>query len=155
MPSMPLRQKLVLACLAATALTPLPAAARDIEPSADAAPNSESADIARRLSDPANQVAATVALTALSEALLDIRIEPLRRALSAAGSDAASDLPPDARLRDLAGPEARQLPGTIGKRVPQAMSAAAGMAGAVQDMLPELKAAAERMKHAIPDQYRQ
>jgi hypothetical protein len=142
---MPLRQKFIAACLAASALTPLSASARD----------TEAADVAKRLSDPANQVAATVALTALSEALLDIRIEPLRRALSAVGSDAASDLPPDARLRDLAGPDAQQLPGTIGKRVPQAMSAAAGMAGAVQDMLPELKAAADKLKHAIPDQYRQ
>jgi hypothetical protein len=146
---MPLRQKLVIACLTATALTPLPAAARDIEPTP--APT----DVAKRLSDPANQVAATVALTALSEALLDIRIEPLRRALSAAGSDAADDLPPDARLRDLAGPGAQKLPGEIGRRVPQAMGAAAGMAGAVEDMIPELKAAAERMKHALPDQYRQ
>jgi len=142
---MPLRQKFIVACLAASALTPLPASARD----------SEAADVAKRLSDPANQVAATVALTALSEALLDIRIEPLRKALAAAGSDAAHDLPPDARLRDIAGPEAQELPGTIGKRVPQAMSAAAGMAGAVQDMLPELKAAADKLKHAIPDQYRQ
>ncbi|MBV1690801.1 hypothetical protein KRR38_24770 [Novosphingobium sp. G106] len=150
---MPLRQKFVIACLAASALTPLPALARDSEATSE--PSSEAANVAKRLSDPANQVAATVALTALSEALLDIKIEPLRKALSAAGSDAARDLPPDARLRDLAGPEARELPGTIGKRVPQAMSAAAGMAGAVQDMLPELKAAADKLKHAIPDQYGQ
>jgi hypothetical protein len=93
----------------------------------------------------------TVALTALSEALLDIRIEPLRRALAAAGSDAADDLPSDARLRDLAGPRAGKLPGEIGRRVPQAMGAAAGMAGAVQDTLPEIEAMVERMKRALPD----
>ena len=146
---MPLRQKFVLACLAASALTPLPAFAQDSE----AVP--EAATVAKKLSDPANQVAATVALTALSEALLDIRIEPLRKALAAAGSEGARDLPPDARLRDIAGPEAQELPGTIGKRVPQAMSAAAGMAGALQDMLPELKSAADKLKHALPDQYGQ
>ena len=146
---MPLRYKFIAACLAASALTPLPASARDSQTAPDAT------DVAKRLSDPSNQVAATVALTALSEALLDIRIEPLRKALAAAGSDAANDLPPDARLRDLAGPDAQTLPGTIGKRVPQAMSAAAGMAGAVQGMLPELKAAAAKLKHALPDQYGQ
>lgn len=142
---MPLRHKLIAACLAAFALTPLPAAARESEPD----------DVAKRLADPGTQIAATVALTALSEALLDIRIEPLRRALAAAGSDAADDLPPDARLRDLAGPGADKLPGEIGRRVPQAMGAAAGMAGAVQDMIPEIQAMAERMKRALPDQYRQ
>lgn len=146
---MPLRQKFLVACLAASALTPLPAAARDSE-----APT-QASDVAKRLSDPANQVATTVALTALSEALLDIRIEPLRKALAAVGSEGARDLPPDARLRDVAGPEAQNLPGTIGRRVPQAMGAAAGMAGALQDMLPELKSAADKLKHALPDQYGQ
>src|SRR4051812_3299337 len=74
--SMPLRQKLIIACLAASALTPLPALARDSEAVSDTAPEAapEVANVAKRLSDPANQVAATVALTALSEALLDIRI---------------------------------------------------------------------------------
>ena len=146
---MPLRQKLIVACLAASVLIPLPAVARDAGPSADLPTGP--ADVAKRLSDPTSQVAATVALTAFSEALLDLRIEPLRRALSAVGSDAANDLPPDARLRDLAGPGARKLPGEIGRRVPQAMGAAAGMAGAVQDMIPEFKAMAERMKQALPD----
>ena len=64
--------------------------------------------------------------------------------------DAAADLPPDARVRDLAGPTADKLPGAIGKRVPQAMGAAAGMAGAVQEMIPELHALAERMRGALP-----
>lgn len=137
---MPRRQKLSALLAAACALAPLPALAQD----------EAAADVARRLSDPANQVAVTVALTALSEALLDIRIDPIRRALAAAGSDAADDLPPDARLRDLAGPDAATLPGEIGRRVPQTMGAAAGMAGAVEDMLPELRHTMERLKDALP-----
>ena len=138
--AMPRRRLLSTVSFAALALAPLPALARD-----DGA-----SDVARQLSDPANQVAATVALTALSEALLDVRIEPLRRALGAMGSDMADDLPPDARLRDLAGPGARDLPGDIGRTVPKTMGAAAGMAGAVGDMLPELEAAIGRMKNALP-----
>jgi hypothetical protein len=143
-------QKFIAACLAALALVPLPAAARE----------QEQGDVAQRLSqrlaDPGTQVAVTVALTALSQALLDIKIEPLRRAMAAAGDmtgageGAAADLPLDARLRDLVGPGADKLPGEIGRRVPQAMGAAAGMTGAVQDMIPELKAMAERMKAALP-----
>ncbi|RZK02255.1 MAG: hypothetical protein EOO76_07685 [Novosphingobium sp.] len=137
---MPRRSLLSTVSLVALAFAPLPAFARD-----DAA-----GDVAKQLSDPGNQVAATVALTALSEALLDIRIEPLRRALGAIGSDRADDLPPDARLRDLAGPGARDLPGDIGRTVPKTMGAAAGMAGAVGEMLPELQAAIDRMKNALP-----
>ncbi|MCW1430313.1 hypothetical protein [Novosphingobium sp. JCM 18896] len=141
---MPRRILLSTVSLAALALAPLPAFARD-DASRDV-----TGDVAKQLSDPGNQVAATVALTALSEALLDVRIEPLRRALGAMGSDMADDLPPDARLRDLAGPGARDLPGDIGRTVPKTMGAAAGMAGAVGEMLPELQAAIDRMKNALP-----
>jgi hypothetical protein len=137
---MPLRPLLSLACLAALALAPLPVLARE----------QEHRDVAKRLSDPATQAQVTVALTALSEALLDMRIEPIRKAMSAAGDDTAADLPPDARLRDLAGPGAQKLPGEIGRRVPQTMGAAAGMAGALEEMLPELKATARRMRSALP-----
>jgi hypothetical protein len=59
-------------------------------------------------------------------------------------------MPKDARLRDLAGPEADRLPGEIGHRVPQAMGAAAGMAGAVEDMLPEINATVDRLRNALP-----
>jgi hypothetical protein len=139
---MRIRQPLFLACLAALALAPLPAAARE----------QERGDIAKRLSDPATQAKVTIALTALSEALLDMRIEPVRRAMAAAGDEAAADLPPDARLRDVAGPGARHLPGELGRRVPQTMGAAAGMAGAIEDMIPELKSTARRMRDALPRQ---
>jgi hypothetical protein len=139
---MPLRQPFSIACLAALVLAPLPAAAR----------GQDHDDVAKRLADPGTQAAVAVALTALSESLLDLRIEPIRRAMAAAGDDPASNLPPDARLRDLAGPAADRVPGEIGRRVPQAMGAAAGMAGAMEDMVPELKAIAERMKDALPKQ---
>jgi hypothetical protein len=135
------RHSLSLTCLAAVALAPLPAMAADTV---------DHQDIARRLSDPGAQVAATVALSALVESLLDMKIEPIRRAMAAAGDHAAQDMPRNARLRDLAGPEAERLPGEIGHHVPQAMGAAAGMAGAVEEMLPEINATVDRLRNALP-----
>jgi hypothetical protein len=141
------RQPLSVACLAILAFAPLPALAREQELG-----NPEHGDVAKRLSDPRTQAEVTVALTALSEALLNTRIEPIRKALAAAGDDSMADLPPDARLRDLAGPGAQTLPGEIGHRVPRTMGKAAAMAGALEEMLPELKSTARRMRDALPRQ---
>jgi hypothetical protein len=140
---MSIRKHLASAALAVLALAPLPALAHE-EPQ-----QGSERDIARRLSDPRNQIGATVAMTAFVETLLNMNIEPMRRALDATGSDAAADLPPDARLRDVV-PGADRLPGEIGRRVPQTMGAAAGMAGAIEDMIPEFKATYRRMKSALP-----
>jgi hypothetical protein len=137
---MSLHRKLSVLGLIALACAPPPALARDEKP----------AEMARRLSDPASQVMAAVALTAISEALLDMKVEPLRRAMTAMGGHLGKDLPPDPRLRDLAGPEARALPGAIGRRVPEVMGAAAAMADVFAAMLPELRATAERLEDAVP-----
>jgi hypothetical protein len=136
---MPLRKALTTACAATLTMAALPAFANDsVElPVGD---------------DPGSQIAATVALTALSEMLLDLNIEPIRRAMATVDPYAGADLPPDARLRDLAGPEAGELPGEIGRRVPQTMGAAAGMIGAFQNLMPELQATVDRMRHALPGQ---
>jgi hypothetical protein len=144
--NMPLRKALTTACAATLTMAALPAFANDsVElPVGD--------DIAGKLADPGTQIAATVALTALSEMLLDLNIEPIRRAMATVDPYAGADLPPDARLRDLAGPEAGELPGEIGRRVPQTMGAAAGMIGAFQDLVPELQATVDRMRHALPGQ---
>lgn len=138
---MPLRASLVGLSLAATALAPASALAdeRDI------------ADFGQKLSNPANQAAVAVALAAMSEALLDFSIEPFTRAMEAAGGGGSvRDLPPDARLRDLAGPGAESLPSDIARETPRMMGRAADMAGAVEAMLPEFEAMAERMKDALP-----
>lgn len=132
-------------CLGSTALMPIAAYARDGNSGAD------SRAIAGKLSDPGNQVAATVALTAMSEALLDLSIAPLVRALRTADPQAGEGLPPDARLRDLAGPDADRVPKELGRRVPEVMGTAAGLANAVQDMMPQLRAMGDRLKDALPD----
>jgi hypothetical protein len=143
---MPLRKALCTACAATLTMAAPSAFANDsVEVLA-------ADDIAGKLADPGSQIAATVALTALSEMLLDLNIEPIRRAMASVDPYAGADLPPDARLRDLAGPGAAELPGEIGRRVPQTMGAAAGMIGAFQNLMPELQATVDRMRHALPGQ---
>ena len=112
--------------------------------------DSDAADVSARLSDPRNQIAVTAMLTALSEAVLDMRLDPFVRAMRTVDPGAAGDLPPDARVRDIGGERARTLPGEIGRNVPRAMGAASGMAGAVGDMLPQLREMGERVRESIP-----
>ncbi|NYH94855.1 hypothetical protein [Novosphingobium marinum] len=115
------------------------------------AQDSGAADIADELSDPVNQIAVTAAISAMSEALLDLEIEPFVKAMEAVGrDDSVRDLPPDARLRDLAGPEAEALPAEMASEVPRMMGRMAQMADAMDAMLPGLRDMAERMKDAIP-----
>ena len=127
--------------LAALVLIPLPAAAHD---KADG-------DVARRLSDPSTQLAVTTMLTALSEAALNLPIEPVARAVRAAGADdAVADLPPNARLRDLASRDGDRLPAELGRNVPRMMDRAATLAGAMEGMMPQLRAMGRQMRDAIP-----
>ena len=77
-------------------------------------------------------------------------IGPLTRAMDAAGGGrAVGDLPRDARLRDLAGPDAERLPRTIARNVPKAMGSAGEMAGALEDMMPQLRETARKLKAFI------
>jgi len=137
------------ASLAAAALAPATALAR--EPAAPVADDGAVRHMADKLNDPRTQMAVTAALVAMSEALLDIKVEPFAKAAEAAGArDAVRDLPPDATLRDLAGQEADQMQTQLARRTPEMMGRAAGMATALEALLPQLRAMAERMKDALP-----
>jgi hypothetical protein len=108
-------------------------------------------ELARRLDDPDTQYRVAGALSAITSEFLEMRAEPFLRAMEAAGAgEAAPDLPPDATLGDLAGPEAQRLPGEIERRVPDLMGSLAEMASAFGAMQPELEAMARRMKDAVP-----
>jgi hypothetical protein len=135
-----LRSTLLALGLAAASLAPAPALARDGRPG----------DTAEKLSDPQLQLAVAAALAAMSQSILDMNVEPFARAMRAMGDEDARDLPPDARLGDLAGPGAQRLPGEVARKVPRAMGSAAEMAGAVEGMIPELERTARRLKDAIP-----
>jgi hypothetical protein len=139
--AMTIRPILVLG-LAGLALVSAPASARDGRVDGAAA----------TLSDPHVQMAAAATLAAMVETILNMDITPFTRAIDAAGGgDAVRDLPPDAKLRDVAGPEAERMPRAIARNIPKAMESAAEMAGAVGDMMPQLKDTARRLKHAVPD----
>lgn len=104
--------------------------------------------IAERLSDPAfeAQVAAMAAM--MGQMVLDMKVGPLARAMGEMGDEDARDIPPDARLGDLAGPDARDMPDQLARELPRAMRHAGAAAGALEDMMPELQRMGERMRRA-------
>jgi len=143
---MPIRLFALAALAAGGALVALPAAAR--EPGKE----SRTADLADKLSDPQAQMAASLALAALVQTILDMDISSYARAVAAAGGgDAVRDLPPDAKLGDLVGPQAEHMPGTVARKVPKAMGSAAEMARSVDEIVPQLKETARRLKRSLPD----
>lgn len=136
---MNLKPVLMAVGIASAALLPNTASAREGEAGA----------AARVLSDPAAQLAASATLAAIAETLLDMDIAPIARAIGAMGGGTGG-LPPDARLRDLAGPEVDHMPGDIARSVPRAMGSAAEVAGAFDDMMPQFRETARRLRDAIP-----
>lgn len=117
------------ALFAALLLAPIPAAARD----------RDAEDFTREMRDPRKQEAIGNAMAAMMSAMLSMKAEPLARAMEKMGdSRAARRIPRDATLGDLAGPEARRLPGEMRRKVPAMMGAAAEMAGMMEQMAPVL-----------------
>ncbi|MFM5929401.1 MAG: hypothetical protein ACKOPQ_00660 [Novosphingobium sp.] len=126
--------------LAVTALTPSLALAR---PARDAHRYSD------RLSDPALQAKVSVMAALMSEMLLDMKVGPLARAMGEMGDEEARDIPPDARLRDIAGPGLRDAPAQIAREMPRAMGKMGRTAEALEDMMPEFERMAEQMRRTI------
>jgi len=103
------------------------------------------ARMAEKMRDPDTQHAMAAAVAAMSEAMLDMPLEPLARAAEAIGDRRTARELRGARLGDVAGPEARRLPHEMAARLPAMMGAAGGMADAVEQMTPALKAMAKEM----------
>ncbi len=132
------------AAVVAAAALPVPALARE----------ARTGQVVEALANPGTQQAMAGAMAAMTEALLDLKIGPLAKALDgmsgAAGSAKSTrHIDPDATLGDLAGPEARRMPGEVARKLPQMMGAMAGMAGAMEAMLPQLEAMGEKMKDVM------
>lgn len=127
----PLLSGILLAALAAA-----PAAAR---------PGSVGSAI-DTMRDPAAQHAAAGAMQALSEAILDMPLAPLERAIAAARGDDQGAIDPDLRLRDYAGPDAERVPEEMAHRVPEMMGAMGEMAGALEQALPALAVIGVQMR---------
>ena len=107
--------------------------------------------LVERMGDPALQHSMAAAVAALSEAMLDMPVEPVARAMRTIDPNAARDLPRDATVGDLAGPDARRMPREMARKLPQMMGAVAGMAGAMEAMLPQLEAMGDEMRERIED----
>jgi hypothetical protein len=139
------RNLVSLAALAALALAPVPALARD---TADE-------DIASKLSDPRKQEAMGNVMAAMMTVMLSIKAEPLARAMKRMGEDkAARKIPRGATLGDLAGPEAKRMPAEVRRQVPAMMGAMGELAGMMKDLAPQLEAIGEdfdrQMDEAAP-----
>ncbi|GGD86142.1 hypothetical protein GCM10011515_02210 [Tsuneonella deserti] len=133
----PIIAGIVLAALFA----PLPLAAQD-DPEAAAARTAEA------LRDPVLQQQMADGMAAASEALLDLPLAPLARAVAEAAGEDPRAVDPDLTLRR-ASPEARDVPAEIHDKLPRAMGAMAGMAGGFSAMMPALREMAERMRDAV------
>ena len=140
-----LRPALIAALLATAALAPVPALARD----------HSLAKAANQLNNPELQHTIAGAMAMLSEAMLGMKMAPFAKAMQGMGRMAGDkdDMPaidPDATLGDMMGPEARDMPRQMSSQVPQMMDAMAGMAGAVDEMLPQFEELGKRLKRQLP-----
>jgi hypothetical protein len=131
--------------------TALLSAALVLPTAAQARAEGPAGDVAERLADPATQIAVTAMLASLAKAMLDLEVGPLARSAGeATGDPDLRDIPPDARLRDLAGPDADRMEEKIARNTPRMMGSMAGMAEALDRMTPQLRAMARQMKDALP-----
>lgn len=131
----------LIATAALTALvTPSLAAAQDAEESV--------AEIEQTLGNPATQAAVAEGMAAASEALLDVPLAPLARAVKQAAGEDPDEVDPDMTLRRVS-PESEDVPGKVRESLPRMMGAMGSMAGGMGAMVPALREMAERMRAAM------
>jgi hypothetical protein len=138
---MSVRATSLAAGLAAAALLPFPAMAKD---------ESQTAEIAKTLNDPMTQYAVAGMLSAMSKAVLEMPVEPFVKAMERIGGRAVPDLPRDATVGDIVGTDPGQARDELIEHVPRAMKAMGGMAEAVDRVRPEIEEMAKQMKDAVP-----
>ena len=132
---------IALAAVLVAFVAPVPALAQDRT-------EEDAARVADTLRDPALQESLANGMAAASEALLDVPLAPLARAVAEASGEDPDDVDPDLTLRRVS-PETQDVPAEIHDRLPRVMGAMAGMAGGVSAMIPALREVAERMKDAV------
>jgi hypothetical protein len=142
---MAMRSTLLAALLVSAALAPVPAMARD----------RGLGKAVEQLNDPQLQTTIAAAMASLSEAMMGMKMAPFAKAMegmarAAGDKDDAPAIDPDATLGDMVGPEAREMPRQMASQVPQMMGAMAGMAGAMEAMLPQFEELGKRMKRQLP-----
>lgn len=141
------RKLVSLTALAALALAPVPALARDHAVAGD------DGDFVSKLSDPQRQEAMGRMMAAMLGAMLSIKADPLARAAERMGDHrTARRIRPGTTLGDLAGPEARRLPGEVRRQVPAMMGAMGELAGMMKDMAPMLETMGEELGKDFDEQ---
>ena len=101
--------------------------------------------VTEQMRSPETQQAMAHAIAAMSEAMLDMPLEPFARMADAMGDHRTAREMHGATVGDYAGPEARDLPREMSRKVPAMMGAMGGMAAAAEEMAPALKAMAREM----------
>jgi hypothetical protein len=140
---------LLAALLVSVALVPAPAMARD----------HGMGKAVQQLNDPQFQDTIASAMASLSEAMMGMKMAPFAKAMeglkdvgarAAGDEDAASGIDPNATLGDMMGADARDMPQQMARQVPQMMGAMAGLAGALEAMLPQFEELGKRLKRQLP-----
>jgi hypothetical protein len=113
-------------------------------------PEQAVARTAETLRNPVLQERMADGIAAASEALLDVPLAPLARAVAEAAGEDPRAVDPRMTLRDVS-PEAGDVPAEIHDKLPRMMGAMAGMAGGMSAMIPALREMAERMRDAVDE----
>ena len=132
---------IALATVLVAFAAPVPALAQDRT-------EEDAARVADTLRDPVLQESVAAGMAAASEALLDVPLAPLARAVAEAAGDDPRDVDPNMTLRSVS-PEAEDVPAEIHDKLPRVMGAMAGVAGGVSAMIPALREMAARMEEAV------
>lgn len=139
---------LVMTLAAGTLVAPLPAFAQDFGPDNDT--EAATAQIEATLKNPAMQAAIAEGLAAASEAMLDVPLAPLARAVAEAAGEDPEMIDPRMTMRSVS-PDAQDVPDKVRDAMPRMMGAMGSMAGGIGAMMPALREMAERMREAIED----
>lgn len=136
--------RIVVTPLAAACLV-LPAAAFAAEPDGD------TRRMAETLHDPVVQAQVAASAEAVTDAVLGMPAAPLMKAMAEIAGEDPDYVDPDLRVGDLVDPDTADKSREFAHRLPQMMGALAGLAAAMEDMLPELR---ERIETARDEAYR-
>jgi hypothetical protein len=132
--------RIAVLAAAACALAPAPLLAQDRP--------SDAGRLAEELSDPATQEQLATMAEAMAGVMLDMPVAPLLRAAAQVAGEDPDYVNPDARVADLVGPEAAEAPREFARELPRMMGVMAGLAVAMEDMLPRLAEIGERVRTA-------
>lgn len=108
-------------------------------------------EVSRTLGSRDTQHAMAGVLASLANAMLQMDVSAFGQAAEAVGDKrTARRLRKGTTLADVAGRDARAVPGEIRRKAPAMIGAMGAMAGAMEAMLPELAKVAEQMKGVLP-----